>query len=324
MSDANQPDLFDGETLELFVPATLEGMRVDRVISMLTGRSRAEAVEAIEKGRVRVNDKVVTKASQQLARDQLLVAQLRTATHGALQPDASVDVDVVLEDADFVVVNKTPHQVVHPGAGQREGTLAAGLLARYPEIARLSELGLSDAERPGIVHRLDKGTSGLLVVARSPEGLESLASQMAQREVARTYLSLVRGHVIEERGIVDAAIGRSTRNPTQMALRSDGRPARTHYEVLERLDDPYESTLLRLRLETGRTHQIRVHLASIDHPVVNDLRYGHRRDERLDEQRLFLHAAALSFRHPRTDEVVSVAAPLPNDLRELLPDGIEL
>ncbi len=324
MSDVNEPDLFDGEILEVVVPATLDGMRVDRVISMLTGRSRAEAVEAIEHSRVRVNDKVVNKASLQLASDQRLVAQLRAATDTALLADASVEVDVVVEDEDFVVVNKTPHQVVHPGAGQREGTLAAGLLARYPEIRRLAELSLSDADRPGIVHRLDKGTSGLLVVARTPEGLESLASQMTQREVTRRYVALVRGHVAEERGIVDAPIGRSTRNPTQMAIRSDGRGARTHYDVTERLSEPYDSTLLGLRLETGRTHQIRVHLASIGHPVVNDLRYGHHRDERLDDYRLFLHAASLSFRHPRTDEVVSVNAPLPNDLRRLLPEGIEL
>jgi 23S rRNA pseudouridine1911/1915/1917 synthase len=324
MSDVNSPDLFDGETLDVVVPATLEGMRVDRAISMFTGRSRAEAVEAVERGRVRVNDRVVTKSSLQLASGQLLIAQLRAATDVALQPDPSVEVDVVLEDADFVVVNKTPHQVVHPGAGQREGTLAAGLLARYPEIRRLAKEGLSDADRPGIVHRLDKGTSGLLVVARTPEGLDSLASQMAGRHVTRKYLSLVRGHVVEERGIVDAPIGRSTRNPTQMAIRNDGRDARTHYEVIERLSEPYDSTLLRLRLETGRTHQIRVHLASIGHPVVNDLRYGHHRDERLDEERLFLHAESLSFRHPRTDEIVSVDAKLPGDLRGLVPDGVEL
>ena len=324
MSDINEPDLFDGESLELVVPATLDGMRVDRVISMLTGRSRAEAVEAIEHGRVRVNDKVVTKASLPLASDQRLVAQLRAATDVALLADASVEVDVVVEDEDFVVVNKTPHQVVHPGAGQRAGTLAAGLLARYPELRQLAELGLSEADRPGIVHRLDKGTSGLLVVARTPEGLESLAGQMTRREVTRRYLALVRGRVTEERGIVDAPIGRSTRNPTQMAIRSDGRSARTHYEVTERLSEPYDSTLLGLRLETGRTHQIRVHLSSIGHPVVNDLRYGHHRDERLDEYRLFLHAASLSFRHPRTDEIVVASAPLPDDLRRLLPEGIEI
>jgi 23S rRNA pseudouridine1911/1915/1917 synthase len=323
MSDVNRPDLFDGETLELMVPATLEGMRVDRVISMLTGRSRAEALEAIGHGRVRVNDKVVAKASLPLASGQLLIAQMRAATDIALEPDASVEVDVVLEDVDFVVVNKAPHQVVHPGAGQREGTLAAGLLARYPEMRRLSERGLSDADRPGIVHRLDKGTSGLLAVARTPEGLESLSGQMTRREVTRRYLALVRGHVAEERGIVDAPIARSTRNPTQMAIRSDGRAARTHYEVIERLGEPYDSTLLRLRLETGRTHQIRVHLASIAHPVVNDLRYGHHRDERLEDQRLFLHAASLSFRHPRSNEIVSVVAQLPNDLHALLPEGTE-
>ncbi|HTT59877.1 MAG TPA: RluA family pseudouridine synthase [Acidimicrobiales bacterium] len=323
MSDVNEPKGPEGEILEVAVPATLDGMRVDRAISLLTGRSRAEAVEAVQQGRVRVDERVVTKPSLALVSGQFLVAQMRGSLQG-LQPDAGVEVDVVREDPDFVVVEKAPHQVVHPGAGQREGTLVAGLLARYPEIGRLADEGLSEPDRPGIVHRLDKGTSGLLVVARSPEGLESLASQMAARRVARGYLALVRGHVQEEHGIVDAPIGRSTRNPTQMAIRSDGRVARTHYDVIGRLSDAYDATLLRLRLETGRTHQIRVHLASIGHPVVNDLRYGHHRDERLDEERLFLHAASLSFLHPRSGEVVRTDSVLPRDLRAALPGEVDL
>jgi 23S rRNA pseudouridine1911/1915/1917 synthase len=188
----------------------------------------------------------------------------------------------------------------------------------------LSAEGLSDPSRPGIVHRLDKGTSGLLVVAKTPEGFVSLSDQLSEREMERTYLGLVQGHVIEERGVVDAPIGRSTRTPTLMAVRSDGRPARTGYEVVTRLDRPFKATLLRLRLETGRTHQIRVHLATIGHPVVNDLRYGQRRDTRLDDERFFLHSASLAFRHPRTDERVVTSAPLPADLAALVPSELEL
>jgi 23S rRNA pseudouridine1911/1915/1917 synthase len=266
----------------------------------------------------------VLKPSTPLEEGQHLVAILPPPVSDEVTPDGAVIVDVVLDDPEFVVVNKLPGQVVHPGAGQREGTLVAGLLARYPEIALLSAEGLCEPSRPGIVHRLDKGTSGLLVVAKTPEGFVSLGGQLAERTMERTYLGLVQGHVSEERGVVDAPIGRSTRTPTLMAVRSDGRPARTGYEVVARFDRPIKATLLRLRLETGRTHQIRVHLATIGHPVVNDVRYGQRRDTRLDEERFFLHSTSLAFRHPRTDEQVMTRAPLPADLAALVPNGLEL
>jgi 23S rRNA pseudouridine1911/1915/1917 synthase len=135
----------------------------------------------------------------------------------------------------------------------------------------------------------------------------------------RTNYGMVEGHVAEERGVVDAPIGRSTRTPTMMAVRADGRPARTGYEVLGRIDKPQPMTMLRLQLDTGRTHQIRVHLATIGHPVVNDPRYGHRREKRLAEDRFFLHSTTLSFAHPRTDEWLTTSVPLPDDLRVLVP-----
>ena len=131
----------------------------------------------------------------------------------------------------------------------------------------------------------------------------------------RTYYGMVEGHVAEERGVVDAPIGRSTRTPTVMAVRADGRPARTGYEVMARIDKPHAMTLLRLQLDTGRTHQIRVHLATIGHPVVNDPRYGHRREKRLAEDRFFLHSTTLAFAHPRTDEWLTTSVPLPEDLQ---------
>ncbi len=317
-------DAFDGETLDLVLPPTLDAIRVDRIISMLTGLSRSEANAIVSEGSVSVNGKVVVKSSQVLEEGQHLVAVLPAPDTGIVEPDPSVPVDVVLDDIDFAVINKAAGQVVHPGAGQRTGTLMAGLLALFPQMQALSDEGLSDPFRPGIVHRLDKGTSGVLVVAKTVDGLLSLRDQLASREMDRTYLGLVEGHVAEERGVVDAPIGRSTRTPTLMAVRADGRPARTGYEVLERIDKPQAVTLLRLTLDTGRTHQIRVHMSTIGHPVVNDPRYGHRRDRRLPEERFWLHSRTLSFVHPRTRESVTAGAPLPEDLAALLGEKRDL
>jgi len=320
MSDA--PDPFDGEVLDVVVPSGLAGVRVDRALSMLTGLARAQTHEVLLAGAVTLDGRAVTKPAHLVREGQRLTAVLPAVPDLEVRADPGVNVAVVLEDHDFVVVDKAPGVVIHPGAGQRDATLVAGLLARYPEIAEIARGGRGDPWRPGVVHRLDKGTSGLLVVARTPEGYDALSAQMAERRVARTYLALVEGHVAEERGVVDAPIGRSPATPTLMAVRADGRPARTGYEVLARVGPPALS-LLRLTLETGRTHQIRVHLAAIGHPVVNDPRYGHRREERLASERVFLHAAALGFAHPRTGERVEVTSPLPADLAALVPDGVE-
>jgi 23S rRNA pseudouridine1911/1915/1917 synthase len=324
MTDGPQIDSFDGEVLDLVVPGSLDAIRIDRVLSMLTGLSRSEANAILASGAVTLDDKIVVKASTNVEEGQHLVAVLPAPDTGFVEPDPGVHVDVVLDDVDFAVVNKAPGQVVHPGAGQREGTLVAGLLALYPQMQELSAEGLCDPVRPGIVHRLDKGTSGVLVVAKTPEGYLHLSNQLAERVMERTYLGMVEGHVAEERGVVDAPIGRSTRTPTLMAVRADGRAARTGYEVLARIDKPHAMTLLRLQLDTGRTHQIRVHLATIGHPVVNDPRYGHRREKRLVEDRFFLHSTTLSFAHPRTEEWITVSVPLPDDLRLLVPPGVEL
>jgi 23S rRNA pseudouridine1911/1915/1917 synthase len=324
MSDESMIDAFDGEVLDLIVPGSLDAIRIDRVLSMLTGLSRSETNAILVSGAVALDDKVVVKASTSVEAGQHLVAILPAPESLVVVADPTVRVDVVLDDRDFAVINKVPGQVVHPGAGQREGTLVAGLLALFPEIQALSDEGLCDPLRPGIVHRLDKGTSGVLVVAKTAEGFLNLSAQLAERLMERTYLGMVEGHVSEERGVVDAPIGRSTRTPTMMAVRSDGRPARTSYEVIARIDKPQTMTLLRLQLDTGRTHQIRVHLATIGHPVVNDPRYGHRREKRLVEDRFFLHSTTLSFAHPRTDEWITASVALPDDLRALVPPSVEL
>lgn len=317
MSDSDF-DAFDGDVLALDVPGAFEAMRVDRALSMLTGLSRSEVNAVIASGVVRLDGRVVTKASATLSEGQRLEAHLPQPDDGEVTPDLTVPVEVVHDGGDYVVVNKAPGQVVHPGAGQRDHTLVAGLVARYPRMAELSREGLCEPERPGIVHRLDKGTSGLLVVATTPEGFVNLSSQLRERTMERTYLGLVEGHVSEERGVVDAPIGRSTRTPTMMTVRSDGRPARTGYRVLGRLDKPQRVTMLELKLDTGRTHQIRVHVATIGHPIVNDLRYGHRRDRRLSEERFFLHSSTLAFDDPRTGARVTTHADLPADLVPLV------
>jgi 23S rRNA pseudouridine1911/1915/1917 synthase len=307
---------FDGA-----IPALLDGVRVDRALATLTGLSRAAVQEMVTNGQVRLNHAVVTKASLSVREGDLLAALLPGARL-ALQADDSVNVPVLVEDTDFVVVDKPAGVVVHPGAGRRTGTVIQGLLARYPEIAALADEVGGDPDRPGVVHRLDKGTSGVLVVARTPDGFAALRQQVRNHEMVRDYLSLVEGVVESDRGVVDAPLGPDERDPTSRAVRSDGKWARTHYRVVARLSTPRPLSLLELRLETGRTHQIRVHLAAIGHPVVNDLRYGHRRDDRLSVDRPFLHASQLSFQHPTSDAKVATSAPLPPDLRALVGEVI--
>jgi 23S rRNA pseudouridine1911/1915/1917 synthase len=203
---------------------------------------------------------------------------------------------------------------VHPGAGHAHGTLVGGLLARFPDLSDLVASGVCAPDRPGIVHRLDKGTSGLLVVARTAESYRALVAQLAERTMERRYLALVTGHVAADQGEVDAPIGRSARTPTKMAVAASGKPARTSYKVRQRWEG---RTLLELSLQSGRTHQIRVHMAAIGHPVVGDARYG-TPDRLLGQGRFFLHAFRLAFDHPVSGGRVDLTAPLPIDLREYL------
>lgn len=308
------------------VPHSLAGVRVDRALSLLTGVSRSKAASLVARGCVRVDGIVVGTRSMPLGVGGQLTVTLPQPEE--LVPDPDVPFEVVHCDDDLVVVDKPPGVVVHPGAGTRGGTLVAGLLARFPDIAQLGG-SACDPMRPGIVHRLDKGTSGLLVVARSPVAYRSLVSQMAARAVGRRYLALVAGHVPDDQGVVDAPIGRSARTPTKMAVTAAGRAARTGYVVLERfsrvsvrsgsLDIP--TTLLACTLETGRTHQIRVHLAAIGHPVVGDERYGRAGRRLLAPGRFFLHAAELSIDHPVSSERLSWSSPLPPDLSQIVERG---
>jgi 23S rRNA pseudouridine1911/1915/1917 synthase len=266
-------------------------------------------------GAVLVDGVAVTEGKHRLREGQVVDLPSGAGADASAGPVPDPDLRVVVDDADddVIVVDKPAGLVVHPGAGNPDRTLVNGLLARYPELAGVG----TDPERPGIVHRLDAGTSGLMVVARNQAAYDDLVGQMADRTARRTYLALVWGVPEARTGVVDAPIGRSARTPTRMAVTADGREARTRYEVEETFADPVAASLLRCRLETGRTHQIRVHLAAIGHPVVGDERYGGVRAG-LDASRPMLHATNLAFRHPATGDVVEFDSPVPADMAAVL------
>jgi 23S rRNA pseudouridine1911/1915/1917 synthase len=295
------------------VPPALDGQRLDRVVAMVTGRSRAEAAALVDAGEVAVGGRAVTTRSHRVSEGDLLDLPAPEAPADTeLVPHAGVAVPVVHEDEHLLVVDKPAGLVVHPGAGQGGDTLVHGLLARYHEIR-----GVGQPDRPGIVHRLDRGTSGLLLVARTQAAYEALVAMLASRQVDRRYRALVWGTLDSPTGVVDAPIGRSARDRTRMAVTLAGRPARTGYQVERTFHDPVAATELRCKLETGRTHQIRVHLASIGHPVVGDARYGGDRPS-LPCPRPWLHAEHLALAHPVTGEPLEFTSALPDDLTEVL------
>ncbi len=300
-----------GESVPAAFPVTdsLAGERLDRAVALLTGWSRAEVQALVRAGAVLVDGSTAAKSHRLAAGETVTV----TAAPEPQRPPGPepLEFEVRHEDRWLLVVDKPAGLVVHPGAGNEGGTLVNGLLARYPELA---EAG--DPMRPGIVHRLDKGTSGLLVVAGAPEAHERLVGLMAQRRVERRYRALVWGRPEPPAGAVEAPVGRSTRRRTRMAVTPRGREARTVYEVVEAFAE-VPVALLDVGLDTGRTHQIRVHLAAIGHPVVGDAAYGRdRRSLRLD--RPFLHAHRISFEHPFTGGAVAVEEPLPEELESVL------
>ncbi len=291
------------------MPASLAGERVDRAVALLTGWSRAEIQGLVEAGAVRVGGRTVAKSHRLVEGDEVEV-------EGAPPPEAppvaeAVDFTVLYADADVAVVSKPAGLVVHPGAGHETGTMASGLLQRFPDVA-----GVGEPMRPGIVHRLDRDTSGLMVVARSPHAYEVLTTALAAREVERRYTALAWGEFDSRRGTIDAPIGRSTARRTRMAVREAGREARTGYEVIRQFHDPTVA-LVECTLETGRTHQIRVHLSAIGHPIVGDGTYGGDRQP-LRPGRPFLHAYSLAFIHPETGERLAFSDPLPPELEKML------
>jgi 23S rRNA pseudouridine1911/1915/1917 synthase len=293
--------------------AATEEQRLDRRVAAETGCSRSVAHDLVLTGAVQVDGRVELRPAVKVGDAAVVLVDHEPVVEVGLQPDASVPVPLVHTDAHLHVVDKPAGLVVHPGSGTGdEPTLAHGLLARDPSLAGVGP----DPGRPGIVHRLDRGTSGLLLVARTAEAHEALSTMIAAHEVEREYAALVAGTVPEATGRIEAAIGRDPRRPTLQAVTPDGRWAATDYEVEARFGEPEAATLLTVRLETGRTHQIRVHLAAIEHPVIGDRAYGDRSGLPLD--RPFLHSVRLRFVHPITGEECEFESPLPEELQAVL------
>lgn len=289
-----------------------DGERVDRVIAFFSGLSRSKVSDLISKRLILRNGIPIKKGSEIVhTNDEICMPDLLDEAVEEIASDESIDFEVVFEDDSVIVVSKPSGLIVHPGSGIANGTLVNGLAAQFPD---LREIG--DPTRLGLVHRLDKGTSGLLIVARTPEALENLKFQMQERHVHRQYFAIVAGHVESNKGVVDAPLGRDPKNPLKRAVINSGKNARTHYEIDQKYESPFKVSMLNCRLETGRTHQIRVHLAAIGHPVLGDELYGGRTSFNI-ENRLALHAQMLTFLHPKTKNLMNFESPLPAELTSM-------
>ncbi len=310
-SESTEPAI---EYLGVEIPGSLSGTRLDRALSMLTGCSRARAAAEIAAGAIRMGGRPLASKSLVLRGGEVLEVPeslLDEAAPQAVEADPGVEVRIVHADEAVIVVDKVAGQVVHPGVGNSIGTLVSGIIAQFPEVSQVGNL-----QRPGVVHRLDRPTSGLLVVARTEQAYQSLSSQMREHTARRTYLALVEGRIEPARADLEGAIAKSWKGFGAMELSAQGRYARTAYRRLAVLRlDGQDVSLVEVELETGRTHQIRIHLSAHGFPVYGDRLYGAAGEF---GDRIFLHAWRLAFVHPGTGEEVAFTAPLPADLDECL------
>jgi 23S rRNA pseudouridine1911/1915/1917 synthase len=284
------------------------GERLDKVVSAgMPDLSRAMTQRLIKTGEVMVNGRPSKPSYRVEMGDEILVRVPAEMPEPVLPED--IPLDIIYEDDALLVVNKPAGMVVHPALGHSSGTLVNAVLAHCPQVAEVGGL-----DRAGIVHRLDKDTSGLILVAKDEATRAALQRQFKRRQVVKTYLALVEGPMYPREGVIEAPVGRDKRQRKKMAVVRSGRQARTMYRAVEYFDD---HTLLEVRPHTGRTHQVRVHLAWLGYPVVGDAVYGHRRQPLL-QRRHFLHAARLHFTHPATGEEMEFEAPLPPELSTVL------
>lgn len=306
-------------SLALTVPEEYAGARLDAFLaSHIEGWSRARLQRLIEDGDVLVNGRTA-KPSYKLRPNDEIEGDLTTLSTTSFIPE-DIPIEVIHEDDDLIVVNKPAGMVVHPGAGAKTGTLANALAFHFQNLPTAG-----GSARPGIVHRLDKGTSGLLLVAKTEQAHESLSDQFRAREVFKSYVALVHGQMERDRGEIDEPIARDPRHRTRMAIVRGGRSALSIYRARERFE---RFTLIDVELKTGRTHQIRVHLAWLKHPVVGDEVYGSGRDKTVADPKVrgqiaklgrqFLHAEKLGFSHPKSGERWNFTSPLPTELQNLL------
>ena len=307
------------ETVLLSASAEDAGQRLDAFLAgHIEGWSRSRLQRLIDDGDILVNGRGA-KSSYKLRAHDEIEADLSTLPPSSFVPE-DIPIEAVFEDDDVIVVNKPAGMVVHPAAGAGSGTLANALAFHFQKLSRAA-----GETRPGIVHRLDKGTSGLMVVAKTEAAHENLAEQFRARTVFKSYLALVHGQMTKETDQIDGPIARDPRHRTRMAVVRSGRSALTLYRVRRNFE---RFTLLDVEIKTGRTHQIRVHLAWLKHPVVGDETYGSGRDKTITDPKVrgqvarlgrqFLHAERLGFRHPRTGERVDFSAELPVELKDLL------
>ena len=308
------------EIREAEVTGTQHGLRLDRALGELfPSESRSFLAKLIKSGRVRIDGRPAAKASQRVETGQRLAIDVPDPAPSTVESQ-EIPLSVLHEDEDVVVIDKPPGLVVHPAAGHPDHTLVNALLFHVKDLS-----GIGGELRPGIVHRLDKDTSGVMLIAKHDEAHRKLTANWNTDLVKKEYLAVVYGTPSSERGTVDAPIGRDPRDRKRMAVVADGRRAVTDYEVAERLR---YASLVRCRLRTGRTHQIRVHMKHLGHPIIGDPVYSgpqwrgipDKKLQRIIERfpRQALHAARLTFAHPRTGASVTVEAPVPEDMRELI------
>lgn len=285
------------------------GIRVDIYVARALDISRSYAGNLIKNGKVSMRNRIL-KANYRVAAGDEIVIEKDEAEDLTVEAE-NIPLDIVYEDKDIIIVNKARGMVVHPAAGNPNGTLVNALLWHCG--GELS--GINGVIRPGIVHRLDKDTSGLMVAAKTDTAHKSLAEQIKSHTARRTYVALVHGNIVEAKGRIDAPLGRHPKDRVKMAVNmKDGKDAITHFTVLERFGN---YTLVQCRLETGRTHQIRVHMAYIGHPVVNDPLYGYKRDAFPIEGQA-LHSCTLDLVHPITKQAMHFEAPWPNDFKAVV------
>ncbi|HZG61164.1 MAG TPA: RluA family pseudouridine synthase [Anoxybacillus sp.] len=296
------------EVIQFTIEEEQDKERIDKVISSLNEEwSRSQVQQWIKDGLVTVNGRAI-KANYKCSAGDMVVIELPEPEPLDVEPE-EMDLDIYYEDADVIVVNKPRGMVVHPAPGHMRGTLVNGLLAHCKDLS-----GINGVLRPGIVHRIDKDTSGLLMVAKNDFAHESLVNQLVNKTVTRKYKAIVHGVIPHDYGTIDAPIGRDKHDRQSMTVTEEnGKEAVTHFRVLERFD---KFTFIECQLETGRTHQIRVHMKYIGYPLAGDPKYGPKKTLPIDGQAL--HAGILGFTHPRTGEYLEFEAPLPEEFQRVL------
>lgn len=301
----------ENEVYTLTVAAEEKGSRLDAFVAKsLEDISRARVQKLLDEGRLTV-DGAVKKANYRLNGGEEIRLEIPTAVSAEALPE-DIPLDILYEDSDIIVINKARGMAVHPSPGIYSGTLVNALLYHCKDLS-----GIGGVERPGIVHRLDKDTSGVMVAAKNDNAHASLSKQIGEKSASRVYCAVVRGSINEEAGVIKGAIGRDEKDRQKMAVRADGKPAVTHFRVMERIGD---YTITECRLETGRTHQIRVHLAHIGYPVFGDPKYGSHKKTPFDGiiEGQALHSRQMTLVHPVTGEEMTFTAPMPKDMEKLI------